>query len=311
AKVTKFDVTLNLLGFLAVAVVMAFGIMIVYNIYYETEAVTQLKKENKELQDHYIDLKGDLKEVNQVISALEDRDDNIYRKIYEAEPLGPTIRQAGHGGTQNYKRIMESGLADKALVLSTANEIAKIKRKALIQNQSFDELIRLANNRASSLAAIPSIQPIENEELTNLVSGFGMRINPFHKARVPHEGIDFAAPRGTPVMATGNGTIKFVKNDSDLQTGYGNYVEIDHGHGYVSKYAHLRDAIVKQGADVKRGDIIGYVGSTGGSTAPHVHYEIMLHGKKIDPVHYLMQGINENDYKKLLKLSTRENQSFD
>jgi len=197
------------------------------------------------------------------------------------------------------------------LVLSTAKEISKIKRKALIQNQSFDELIRLANDRASTLASIPSIQPIENKELTNLVSGYGMRINPFHKARVPHEGIDFAAPRGTPVIATGNGSVKFVKNNSNLQTGYGNYIEIDHGHGYISKYAHLSSVSITEGDEIKRGEVIGFVGSTGGSAAPHVHYEIMLHGKKIDPVHYLMQEINENDYKKLLELSTRENQSFD
>lgn len=311
AKVTKSDVTLNLLGFLAVAFIMAVVMVLVYNIYYDTATVTQLKKENQELQSHYVTLKSDLQEVNKVIDALENRDDNIYRKIYEAEPLPKTIRQAGHGGAEEYKRIMEDGLSDKTLVNSTAKEISKIKRRARIQNQSFDELMRLANERASSLTSIPSIQPIENKELTNLVSGYGLRVNPFHKASVPHEGIDFAAPRGTPVMATGNGKIKFVKNDSDLQTGYGNYIEIDHGFGYVTKYAHLKDVSVKKDDEVKRGELIGYVGSSGGSAAPHVHYEIILHGKKIDPIQYLIQGINENDYKKLLKLSTRENQSFD
>lgn len=311
AKITKSDVTLNLLGFLAVGLVMAVAILLIHNAYYETSTESQLKKENEELLDHYAKLQVDVDEVNKVIEALEDRDDNIYRKIYEAEPLPATVRTAGHGGAEKYKRIMENGLSDKALVRSTTEQIERIKRRASIQNQSFDELIRLANDKASSLTSIPSIQPIENKDLTNLVSGYGMRINPFHKARVPHEGIDFSAPRGTPVYATGNGKVKFVKNDSRLQTGHGNYVEIDHGHGYVTKYAHLDDVKVKKSDVVKRGQIIGLVGSSGGSAAPHVHYEIILHDKKIDPINYLMQNLDENDYKKLLKLSTRENQSFD
>lgn len=310
-RITKSDVTFNLLGFLSVALVMAIGMVLIYNTYFESATETQLKKENNELLSHYIELKEEIKEVNKVIGALEDRDNNIYRKIYEAEPLPAEVRQAGHGGAEEYKRIMELGLSDNALVQSTSAEIAKIKRKARIQNQSFDELLSIANSKASSLTSIPSIQPIENKDLTNLVSGYGMRINPFHKARVPHEGIDFSAPRGTPVYATGNGKVKFVKNNSKLQTGYGNYIEIDHGHGYVTKYAHLNAVTVKKDAKIQRGQVIGYVGSSGGSVAPHVHYEIILNGKKIDPINYLVQGLNENDYSKLLKLSTRENQSFD
>lgn len=311
AKITKSDVVFNLLGFSAVALVMAVGMLLIYNTYFDSASEIQLKKENQELLSHYTSLQSEVKEVKKVINALEERDNNIYRKIYEAEPLPLTVTQAGHGGAEKYKRIMEHGLEDNVLVKSTSDEISKIRRKARIQNQSFDELSRLANDRASSLTSIPSIQPIDNKDLTNLVSGYGMRINPFHKARVPHQGIDFSAPRGTPVYATGNGKIKFIKNNSKLETGYGNYVEIDHGFGYVTKYAHLNDVVVKVGEEIERGQVLGHVGSSGGSAAPHVHYEIMLNNKKTDPIYYMLQGINENDYQKLLKLSTRENQSFD
>lgn len=311
AKVTYSDVVINVLGFFSVALVMAIAFVLVYNTYFDSPSESKLKKENKELQTYYEDLQEEMEEVNEVIAALEERDNNIYRKIYEAEPLGPTIREAGHGGAEEYKRIMEKGLYDKKLVLNTFKKIDKIKRKARIQNQSFDEIMQLARDNNAMLSSLPSIQPVENPELTKLASGFGMRINPFHKGRVMHGGIDFAAPRGSEVFATGNGEVKFVKDNSELQTGYGNYIEIDHGFGYVTKYAHLGEIKVKPGDRVKRGDVIAYVSSTGGSAAPHVHYEIIKDNQKIDPVNFLIQGLNDEEYEKLLTLASHENQSFD
>ncbi|MEP2771944.1 MAG: M23 family metallopeptidase [Fulvivirga sp.] len=311
AKVTLSDVFLNLMGFLSVALVFAVAILLVYNAYFESPSEIQLKKENKELKSHYNTLQDEMDEVSEVIAALEDRDNNIYRKIYEAEPLADEIRQAGSGGAELYKRIMDKGLADEKLVVSTFKKIDKLKKKARIQNQSFDEIMHLAKEKEGLLSSLPAIQPIPNPELTRLSSGYGMRINPFHKGRVKHEGIDFAAPRGTPVYATGNGEVTFTKDNSTLETGYGNYIEIDHGFGYVTKYAHLDGLNVSIGDQVKRGQVIGYVGSTGGSVAPHVHYEVIKDNKKIDPINFLIQKLNDQEYNQLVTLANRENQSLD
>ncbi|MEQ9168013.1 MAG: M23 family metallopeptidase [Fulvivirga sp.] len=311
AKVTKSDVTLNFLGFLAVALVMAISLVLAYNTYFETPVEAQLKKENKELKKHYSALETEMEEVDQVIAALTERDNNIYRKIYEAEPLSPTVLEAGSGGADLYRDILEEGLQNEKLVLNTKRSVDKLKKKARIVNQSFDEIMNLAKNNEELLKAIPTIQPIHNPNLTQLVSGFGNRINPFHKARVMHEGIDFAATRGSEVYATGNGKVKMIKTNSELETGYGNYIEIDHGFGYVTKYAHLSKVNLKVGDVVTRGMVIGEVGSSGGSTAPHVHYEIIKDGVKLDPINYIMNGVNNHDYSKLIELASRENQSFD
>ncbi|QSE96696.1 M23 family metallopeptidase [Fulvivirga lutea] len=311
AKITKSDVILNFLGFLAVALVMSVTMVVIYNTYFESPTEAKLKKENRELQKHYQVLQGELNEVEDVIAALNERDNNIYRKIYEAEPLPSTVLEAGHGGAVEYKHIIEKGLRDSKLVAGMSNQIDKLKRKANIVNQSFDEIMSLAKENEELLAAIPAIQPIHNPDYTKLASGFGNRINPFHKARVKHEGIDYAAPRGTEVYATGNGKVKFIKVNSYLQTGFGNYIEIDHGFGYVTRYAHLNAVSVKEGDVVKRGQVIGKVGSTGGSSAPHLHYEVIKNGKKIDPINFVINGLNNRDYVKLTELAARENQSFD
>lgn len=311
ARVTTSDVVFNLLGFLSVALLMAVAVVFIYNTYFDSPTEKQLKKENQELRTYYQDLQIEMTEVNNMITALEERDDNIYRKIYEAEPLPTTVRQAGHGGAEAYKRIIEKGLHDEELVVNTFRKINTLKRKANIQNQSFDEIMMLAHEKAAMLSSLPVIQPVKNLELTKLASGYGMRINPFHKGRVMHSGIDFAAPRGTEVYATGNGEVKTIKDNSELETGYGNYIEIDHGFGYVTKYAHLGKIKVKVGDQVERGEVIAVVGSSGGSVAPHVHYEVIKDDKKIDPINFLIQGLNDNEYKKLLDLATHENQSFD
>ena len=311
ARVTKSDVILNFFGFLAVALVMSGTMVLLYNLYFETPTEAQLKKENGELLKHYKVLETELDEVEEVITALNERDNNIYRKIYEAEPLSGTVLTAGTGGVERYKNIIENGLQDEELVLSSFRHVDKLKSKASIVNQSFDEIMLLAKNNEELLEAIPAIQPVHNPEHTRLVSGYGNRINPFHKARVAHEGIDFAAPRGTEVYATGRGKVKSVKKNSALETGYGNYIEIDHGFGYVTKYAHLNDINVKIGEEVIRGQVIGSVGSSGGSTAPHVHYEVIKNNEKVDPINFIVQGLDHRDYTILMELASHENQSFD
>lgn len=311
AKITSSDIFLNLMGFLSVAIVFAIAILLVYNTYFESPTEAQLKKENKELKTHYATLETEMTEVAKVLTALKERDDNIYRKIYEAEPIPEEMRKAGSGGAELYKEIMDGGLSNKKLVKGTFKRIDQLKKKARIQNQSFDQIMHLAKEKEGLLSSLPAIQPIPNAQLTRLASGYGMRINPVHKGRVMHEGIDFTAPRGTPVYATGNGEVTFTKDNSTLETGYGNYIEIDHGFGYKTKYAHLDGLNVKKGDVVKRGQVIGYVGSTGGSVAPHVHYEVIKDGKKIDPINFLIQNIKDHEFDQLVSLASRENQSLD
>jgi murein DD-endopeptidase MepM/ murein hydrolase activator NlpD len=231
----------------------------------------------------------------------------VYRVIFEAAPIPSTIRGAGIGGANRYKHITDKGLYKEELLVSTFEKIDKLKKQMYIQTKSYDDIIQMAKDKSKMLAAMPAIQPISNKELNRLASGFGMRMHPILKTRRMHTGCDFAAPRGTLVNATGDGKIITVKRSFG---GYGNEIEIDHGYGFITKYAHLDDFKVKVGQKVKRGECIGFVGNTGRSTAPHLHYEIIKDGKKIDPVHYFYKDINEAEYEKLLELSSQENQSL-
>jgi len=193
-------------------------------------------------------------------------------------------------------------------VIETANRLDKIRKKAYVQSKSYDNLIRLAENKADMLKTIPAIIPISNKDLTRTASGFGWRIHPFYKISKFHSGMDFTAPLGTEVYATGNGTIVEVKA---AQRGFGKYVIIDHGFGYMSTYAHLSNFNVRVGQKVQRGDIIGFVGSTGTSVANHLHYEIKLNGVNVDPVNYYFEDLNSAEYDRMIEIASKTGQSFD
>ena len=308
-KVKSTDVMINMLGFFSVVMIMGIAILLVFNFYFDTPEEARLKKENKELKTHHAYLTQNLGEVKGVLNVLQSRDDNIYRKIYEAEPLQSASKVASKK-VDRYRYIMEKGLGNKKLVRDFHHKIDEITKEAVNQNQSFNSLVSYARSNLDMLEAIPAIRPVPDPDLNTLASGFGMRINPFHKGRTMHEGIDFAAPRGTPVFATGRGIVKAVKS-SKVQAGYGNYVDIDHGFGYITKFAHMGKILVKKGQEVNRGDTIGYVGSSGGSIAPHVHYEVIKDGKKIDPIQFMLLGMDDKSYEKLLNQSRQENQSLD
>lgn len=306
-KVSKWDITLNLLGFFAVSLIIAIIILFGRDAYFDSPKEAALKKENSELKLHIDLMNKEMETVSSVLSALEQRDDDIYRVIFEAEPIPSTVRSAGIGGTQRYKELLEKGLNQEELLIGALQKLDMLKKRMFIQSKSYDEIVDMAKNKADLLASMPAIQPISNKELTRLASGFGMRIHPIHKIRKMHTGIDFTAPQGTPIYAVGNGKVVKVRNNF---SGYGKEVEIDHGYGFVTKYAHMSAFNVKKGQVVKRGECIGYVGSTGTSTAPHVHYEIIKDGKKIDPAPYLFMDVTAEEYEKLLELAARENQSL-
>ena len=306
-KVSKWDIILNLLGFFAVSLIIAIIILFGRDAYFDSPEEAALKKENSELELHIDLMNKEMATISNVLSALEQRDDDIYRVIFEAEPIPSTVRSAGIGGTQRYKELLEKGLNQEELLVGTLQKLDMLKKRMFIQSKSYDEIVDMAKNKADLLASMPAIQPISNKELTRLASGFGMRIHPIHKIRKMHTGIDFTAPQGTPIYAVGNGKVIKVRNNF---SGYGKEIEIDHGYGFVTKYAHMSDFNVKKGQTVKRGECIGYVGSTGTSTGPHVHYEIIKDGKKIDPAPYLFMDVTAEEYEKLLELAARENQSL-
>ena len=309
-KVKPTEVMANMLGFFSVVMIMGVAILLAFNFYFDTPREAKLKKENRELKTHYTHLTQNLGEVKGVLGVLQSRDDNIYRKIYEAEPLQSAVKVAISENVDRYRYIMEKGIGNKKLIRDFHHKIDLIKEEACEQNQSFNLLFNYAHENLDMLHAIPAIRPIPDPDLNTLASGFGMRINPFHKGRTMHEGIDFAAPRGTPVFATGKGIVKNIKK-SKVQAGYGNYIDIDHGFGYMTKYAHMGKILVREGQQVARGDIIGHVGSSGGSTAPHVHYEVIKDGKKIDPIRFILLGLDDESYEKLLNQAQQENQSLD
>lgn len=305
-KLSTWDILLNSLGFIFSSLLFAGAIVWVLSSYFKSPGEILLERENEQLAFYYDLLSKEMEQTQQFLSALQVRDENIYRVIFEADPIPLAIRNAENSELK-YKRVLESGLAPNELISQTMSKIYMLQKRMYIQTKSYDEISRLANNKTEMLASIPAIQPVTNRELTMLVSGYGMRIHPIYKVKKLHTGCDFAAPKGTPVYSTGDGVVRLTRKNLG---GYGNEVEIDHGYGYVTKYAHLDKYIIRPGKKVKRGEIIGYVGNTGSSTAPHLHYEVIHNDKKVNPVHYFFNDLNPDEYEKILELATIENQSL-
>ncbi len=260
--------------------------------------------ENYELQFDILDKK--LNQIETVVSNIEERDNNIYRVYFEASPIPEEQRKAGFGGVNRYKDL--EGYDNSDLIINTAKRLDILSKQTVVQSRSLDEIERLAANKAELIEAIPSIQPIKNQDLTRMASGYGYRIDPFTKKRRFHYGMDFSARKGTPIYATGNGVIKRADNRS---SGFGKHIRIDHGFGYVSIYAHLSKYNVRRGQKVKRGDIIGFVGNTGRSMGPHLHYEILKDKKKINPLNFYYGNLSQKEFDAILIQSRQENQSMD
>jgi len=259
---------------------------------------------NYELQFELLDKK--MGQIEEVLANIEDRDNNIYRLYFEANPIPEEQRRAGFGGINRYKSL--EGFNNSEMVIATTKRLDIIKKQMAIQSKSLEEIALLAKEKEKLLAAIPAIQPINNEELTRMASGYGYRSDPFTKARKMHRGMDFTAPRGTPIYASGDGKIKRADNNS---SGYGKHIRIDHGYGYMSLYAHLSKYNVKRGQKVKRGDLIGFVGSTGRSEAPHLHYEVFKDKERINPINFYYGSLSLKEFENMLKYANQENQSLD
>ena len=306
-RTSKWDIFINSLAFLTVATVIATGLVYGYMVYFESPEEVQLRKENQELLMYYNLMGEDMESISQVLQGMQDRDDDIYRVIFGVNPLADEIRTGGTGGANKYRALMEKGLSREDLIVNDLQKIDVLKKRMYIQTKSYDEIVELAKNKEDFLAALPAIQPVSNEELKRLSSGFGYRIDPYLKTRRKHTGVDFSLEVSNPVHATGDGKIKYTKSSL---SGYGKQVHIDHDFGFQTKYGHLDKILVKKGQWVKRGDLIGYSGNSGKSTAPHLHYEVIKNGVKVNPIHYFSRDLSPEEYEEILRLASIENQAM-
>ncbi|GFR77350.1 peptidase M23 [Elysia marginata] len=245
-------------------------------------------------------------QLEKVMANIKDRDNNIYRLYFEANPISDERRQFGFGGVDRYRDL--EGYGNSELIINITKHLEVLQRQAVVQSRSLDEVSELAKGREHLLASIPAIQPVSNEDLKRVASGFGWRTDPFTKARKMHWGIDFTSPRGTPVYASGDGVVLRADNRS---SGYGKHIRIDHGYGYMSLYAHLSKYTVHRGEKIRRGEIIGYVGNTGRSQAPHLHYEIWKDGNRINPINFYYGSLSTQEFDEMLRVASQENQSLD
>jgi murein DD-endopeptidase MepM/ murein hydrolase activator NlpD len=262
-------------------------------------------REIENMKLSYALLNKKIENIDQVVADLEERDNNLYRVYFNSAPISNEKRR-GIIDRNRYKEL--EGFNNSELVINTSEKVDKISKALTVQSKSLDEILKLAKAKDKLLSAIPAIQPVKNEDLRHMASGFGYRSDPFTKARKMHEGMDFTAATGTPIYATGDGIIK---NADNSLSGYGNHIEINHGFGYLTLYAHLSKYKVRSGQRVKRGDIIGYVGSTGRSQAPHLHYEVHKNGKVVNPINFYYGNISAAEYVVISKIANQENQSLD
>ncbi len=297
--VVLFLVASGLFGFLTFLVLLN-------TPYFETPKDKAQVREIENLKLHYAVLNKRMDQIDNVMAALEDRDDNLYRVYFNTTAIPDKERKSGFSGMNRYKEL--EGYDNSKLVLNTTKRIDLITKELVVQSKSLDYILKLAKAKNNLLAAIPAIQPVRNENLKRMASGFGYRTDPFTKARKMHEGMDFTAKTGTPIFATGDGVV--AKADNTV-SGYGNHVVIRHGFGYETLYGHLSKYKCRAGQRVKRGDIIGLIGSTGRSEGPHLHYEVHKNGTAVNPLNFYYGNISAVEYVAISQLANQENQSLD
>jgi murein DD-endopeptidase MepM/ murein hydrolase activator NlpD len=287
---------------LVTSVLVAVGIL----QFYESPRMRVLHKENERLLTQYQLLYKDLNNVEKVLDEIEQRDNNLYRVIFESDPIPSTIRKAGFGGVNRYSQL--ESFDNSELVIKTAAKLDIISKQAYIQAKSYDEVMKMALNKELLNSNMPAIMPISNKSLKSTASGWGYRFHPIYKIKQFHYGMDFTASVGTKIYATGDGIIKDVQS---IGGGFGKFIVIDHGFGYETLYGHMSGFNVKIGDHVKRGSIIGFVGNTGTSTGPHVHYEVHRNGSPVNPQYYYFKDLNAQEYEKMVTISSNIGQTFD
>jgi murein DD-endopeptidase MepM/ murein hydrolase activator NlpD len=300
------ELLLRFLAYFTGSVIVAVIYWVIFAAFFDSPKEKALEREIQQMALQYDMIQREMGNVENVLQNLQKIDDNLYRTIFEAEPIPSTLRTGGVGGVNRYTAM--EGYDNSNLVIETTNRLDKIRKRVYLQSKSFDDMIVLAKNKEDMLKSVPAIIPIYNKDLTRTASGFGMRIHPIYLISKFHSGMDFTAPPGTDVYATGNAVVEDVVRS---KRGYGNYIILNHSFGYKSIYAHLNDFNVRKGQKVQRGDVIGYVGNTGTSVAYHLHYEIMLNGVKIDPVNFYFEDLTAADYDRIIEIASKTGKSFD
>jgi len=297
---------LRIFGFLSTSILFSFIIVFILFYFFQSPKEKHLERKLEQYSMQYEMMNQQVEKLNKVVNNLERRDKNIYRVIFEAEPIPKNVRDAGFGGIERYDHLKHHN--NKKVVENAANQIEVLSKELSVLNDSYNELAKLANNKKEMLNSIPAIQPVKNNDLNRIASGFGNRVHPIYKTKKFHSGLDFTASPGTKVFATGEG--KVVEAEYSRR-GYGNRLVIQHGYGYKTMYCHLKKFHVKEGEKIKRGELVAEVGNTGLSTGPHLHYEVIKNNKAIDPINFFHNDLTPKEYEKVLKLANQANQSLD
>ncbi len=293
--------------FLVVSLACGFGISKFKEAFFPSEQEQQLRVEVSNMEARFAYLNEELATMGKVLSNVQERDASAHRMVFGMDPIDDHVWEGGVGGSAS-QAVRGSS---EAIIADAERRAEKLKRQLVLQSKSLDTITAMAKDRETMLASIPSIKPVRSDKLARsirMLSGFGMRVHPIYKRAKMHTGLDFTAPLGTPVQSTGDAVVESVASD---QSGYGIHIILNHGYGYRTLYGHLSKTIVKQGQKIKRGEVIGLVGSTGTSTGPHLHYEVINRGNKVDPIHYCMDGLSPQEYQDLVNDAAAANQSFD
>ncbi len=303
-KNTFWDRVKILLGYALAGLIFSIIVLVIGFTFFESPRERMLNREVNQFQVQYEILNDRIDVLGNVLTDIQERDDNIYRVIFEADPIPRPIREAAFGGADRYSHL--AGYQNSELISSTMRRIDQLASQLYVQSKSYDEVFEMAINKADMLASIPAIVPISNGT-RRLMSGYGMRMHPIYKTMRMHQGVDFAAPTGTPIYATGNGVVSRAERN---RHGYGLMVEIDHGYGYMTSYDHMSKIDVRRGQKVQRGEVIGEVGNTGTSTAPHLHYEVHRNDRTVNPVHYFHNDLTPKEFEIIIERASRVNQSL-
>mgnify|MGYP000356730573 CR=1 FL=1 len=293
----------TIFGILGVFLIAFIG-FIVFSQFIMSPTERAQKRELENLKLHYELLSKRMQESNEILAQLQERDNNIYRTYFEANPIPDEQRKAGFGGVNRYKYL--DGFDNSTMVKKLTKDIDVLTKQLVVQSKSLDEIVELAKEKEKMLASIPAILPVKLEDMTRMASGYKWRMHPILKIRKFHKGMDFTAPIGTPIYASGNGTVIRAQRSAT----FGKVVYIDHGYGYKTIYAHMDKIKARKGQRVKRGDLIGYVGNTGLSVAPHLHYEVHKNDVALNPINFYYGNLTLEEFANLQQTS-EESQSYD
>lgn len=305
-KVSWGNRILRFIGFLSAALVTAFLLTIIGGALFSSPKEKMLMQENTAQKEQIEYLSSSVDELSYVVENLQERDRNIYRVIFESEPVSNSLWSAGVGGSERYKELSRYNTGE--LMVDVNVKLDALKRKMFFQSQSYDEIVNLVHKKEEKLQSLPAIQPVSNHDLKRMASGYGWRIDPVYGVSKFHAGMDFTAPTGTEIYATGKGRAIKVNYSTG---GYGNRIIVDHGYGYQTLYAHMSAFAIKQGEYVQRGQVIGYVGNTGKSVGPHLHYEVHKDGEKVNPVYFYYQDLDDESFEAMIRLSENTGSSLD